>query len=175
VFAFAQAFGCVAFTIDAIGGPWRARLTRTGLKQLETTITVATGADKGLDTDIHEAGCGARPGEVPPYTASVDACLVLIHERLTEWHWHIGYGPRGFFPYAMLTNDSQDEEARAEMAEPTVPLAMLGAIVKAPRVENKPKGSQPWYGAGHAASAGFVAGRHGSSEVVQRIGPFLMS
>jgi len=113
---------------------------RTGLKQLEATITAATGADKELDADIHDAVYGSRPEEAPPYTASVDTCLVLIHERLADWHWHVGYGPRGFFPYAMLTNDPQDEEARAEMAAPTVPLALLGAFIKALRMENKSKG-----------------------------------
>ena len=24
---------------------------------------------------------------------------------LPAWHWHIGYGPRGVVPYAVLTND----------------------------------------------------------------------
>lgn len=108
---------------------------RTGLGRLEAEVAAATGADRKLDADIHQAVCDARPDAAPPYTASVDACLALIHDRLPEWHWHVGYDPRGIFPYAVLTRDPQDESARSEMTAPTVPLALLGAFVRALRME----------------------------------------
>jgi len=107
------------------------------LKRLEGEVAAATGADRHLDADIHETVYGARHEEVPPYTASVDACLLLIHDRLPAWHWHIGYGPRGLFPYAVLTHDPADEDAKSEMMAPTVPLALLGAFIKALRSEGK--------------------------------------
>ena len=110
------------------------------LKQLETDLAAATGADTALDAEIHESAYGARPEKIPSYTASVDACLALIHERLPEWHCHIGYGPRGIFPYAMLTHDPDDKEASAETTAPTVPLALLGAFVKALRRDSSRKG-----------------------------------
>lgn len=110
------------------------------LKQLETDLAAATGADTELDAEIHESAYGVRPDSVPAYTSSVDACLELIHERLPEWHCHIGYGPRGIFPYAMLTHDPEQTGARSEKVAPTVPLALLGAFVAALRKADAPKG-----------------------------------
>jgi hypothetical protein len=107
------------------------------LHRLESKIGTATGADRDLDADLHEAIYGTRPDDVPAYTASVDSCLALFHDRLPEWHWHIGYGPRGIFPYAVLTHDPGSEDAQSEMIAPTVPLALLGALVKALRMEEE--------------------------------------
>ena len=112
-----------------------------GLKRLEARIAAATGADRKLDAEIHKAACGARADDVPGYTASVDACLALIHARLPAWRWHVGYDPRGILPYVVLTHDLPDEGARVEMAAPTVPLALLGALVKALRMEDSAKGT----------------------------------
>jgi len=114
---------------------------RTGLRRLESELTAAIGAAMKLDADLHNAVYGARPDRAPPYTASVDACLALVHERLPEWHWHIGYGARGFFPYAVLTHNPEDADSRSEMAAPTVPLALLGAFVKALQKEDSLKGT----------------------------------
>ena len=68
---------------------------------------------------------------VPPYTSSVDACLDLIGSTLPKWHWHVGHGPRGILPYASLTCDEAGPAIRVEATAPTVPLALLGALVKA--------------------------------------------
>lgn len=111
------------------------------LRQLETDLAAATGADTELDARLHQAAYDARPDSVPPYTASVDACLTLIHERLPEWHCHIGYGPRGIFPYAVLARNPESVKARSEKVAPTVPLALLGAFVVALRNEDPPKGT----------------------------------
>lgn len=100
------------------------------LEDLLRRITSATGADAELDRLI-----AARleredpPDPVPDYTASVDSCLAMIGRVLPGWHWHVGFGPRGIFPYATL----QDDEDLFEAIAPTVPLALLQAAVQAGR------------------------------------------
>lgn len=107
---------------------------RGNLERLEIEIGAATGADTDLDAGIHAAVYGGSSGKAPAYTASVDACLTLIQKGLPEWHWHIGYGPRGILPYAVMTAGAAAGDAKAEMTAPTVPLALLGAFVKALRI-----------------------------------------
>ncbi len=103
---------------------------RTEFEDLLRRISEATGADAELDRLI-----AARleqpntPDPVPDYTASVDSCLGLIGRVLPGWHWHIGFGPRGIFPYATL----QDGEDIFEALAPTVPLALLQVAVQADR------------------------------------------
>ena len=107
-----------------------------GLRRLEGRIARATGADSGLDRAIREALDGAAPADgVPPYTASVDACLALIGRALPGWHWHVGWGPGGILPYASLSRDGAGPAGRVEMTAPTVPLALLGTLVKAARLD----------------------------------------
>ena len=99
-----------------------------GLTELLKRIEGATGAERALDRRIAEIL--DRPDaveEVPDYTASVDHCIALIGRVLPHWAWHVGYGPRGILPYATL----HDEEERFEAVAPTVPLALLGALLKA--------------------------------------------
>ena len=99
-----------------------------GLAQLLKRIEGATGADRALDRQIAEVLDHAGPVEdVLDYTASVDHCIALIGRILPHWAWHVGYGPRGILPYATL----HDEEERFEAVAPTVPLALLGALLKA--------------------------------------------
>lgn len=75
-----------------------------------------------------------RRTAAPGYTASVDTCLALIGRALPGWRWHVGHGPRGILPYAVLTRDEGDgPHRRAEAVAPTVPLALLRALVKARR------------------------------------------
>ncbi len=106
----------------------------TEIEDLLRRISEATGADAELDRLI-----AARlerpdpPDPVPDYTASVDSCLGLIGRVLPGWHWHIGFGPRGIFPYATL----QDGEDLFEALAPTVPLALLQAAVKADRANRR--------------------------------------
>ncbi len=100
------------------------------LEDLLRRIAAATGADTGLDRLIAERLERSDPPEaVPDYTASVDSCLGLIARVLPGWAWHIGFGPRGIFPYASL----HDDEDRFEALAPTVPLALLQAVVQARR------------------------------------------
>ncbi len=89
-------------------------------------MKAATGAERALDRAVHEA-LGDGADEVPPYTASVDACIELVHGALPGWGWHVGFGPLGIIPYASLHKD----EARFEASAPTVPLALLAATIAA--------------------------------------------
>ena len=98
------------------------------LERLLVELQDASGADRALDRRIAAVLEGLAADEAAPdYTASVDCCLALIGRVLPGWHWHIGFGPRGIFPYATL----EDGEARFEALAPTVPLALLQAVVSA--------------------------------------------
>ena len=98
------------------------------LEDLLEKIAGATGADAALDRLIADRlEPGTPPEAVPDYTASVDSCLALIGRVLPGWAWHVGFGPRGILPYATL----HDEEERFEAVAPTVPLALLAALLKA--------------------------------------------
>lgn len=103
-------------------------MARSDRHALLAAVKAATGADRALDRAIHDAlGESADADEAPPYTASVDACLELIHRALPGWGWHVGFGPRGIIPYASLHKD----EERFEASAPTVPLALLAATLAA--------------------------------------------
>ncbi|CCQ75078.1 hypothetical protein [Magnetospira sp. QH-2] len=86
----------------------------------------ATGGNRELDRALRDAWDPAEQGD-PPYTESVDACLALVKKVLPGWHWHVGWGASGFLPYAMISRDGREFHADG----PTVPLALLRAVVKA--------------------------------------------
>ena len=81
------------------------------LGPLLAALEAATGSDPALDSSV----------------ASVDRCLGLLATALPGWTWHVGYGAGGLFPYAALTNG----RVRVVAEAPTVPLALLVAMVKA--------------------------------------------
>lgn len=90
----------------------------------------ATGADRGLDAHIHAVVHSLIDDpsgkDIPEYTATEPACFELIRRALPGWKWHVGYGPKGVFPYAFVSNEHGERfEARA----PTVPLALLLALM----------------------------------------------
>ena len=91
-------------------------------------IEAATGRDRDLDRVIARVLDGGEIGdETPDFTASVDQCLALIARILPGWHWHLGYGASGVFPYAAIAHG----RFRVETGATTVPLALLAAAVKA--------------------------------------------
>lgn len=99
-----------------------------GMDDLLKRLKRATGADRMLDQRIArllEPDSTNRP--IHRYTASVDSCIALIERVLPDWAWHVGYGPRGILPYAAI----HKSEARFESTAPTVPLALLAAMVRA--------------------------------------------
>ena len=97
------------------------------LQQLSERIAAATGGDDRLDRAIAALLDPSGVGSMPSYTTSVPDCIALIGRLLPGWSWHVGHGPNGVLPYAFVRQGRQRHEASA----PTVPLALLGALVKA--------------------------------------------
>lgn len=104
-----------------------------GLTELQSEIASATGRDEDLDQRIARLLDQPSGGDsVPNYTGSVDACIALIGRIAPHWHWHIGHGPSGVLPYATLSREGGDSDVnRVEDSSCTVPLALLGALIKA--------------------------------------------
>ena len=103
------------------------------LRLLLKRVQAATGRDERLDREIalRLDEVAENLGTHPTYTGSVDCCLELIERVLPGWHWHVGYGPKGIMPYASLVRG----DARFEAIAPTVPLALLIALLRA-RISN---------------------------------------
>lgn len=112
------------------------------LAALRDRIAAATGSDAALDREIARLLDPGEPGDNPGggYSGSVDACVALIGRAAPDWHWHVGHGPSGVLPYAALTRDGP-EETRMEAVAPTVPLALLRALVDAVMGERGEAGS----------------------------------
>jgi hypothetical protein len=98
---------------------------RSDLMELSKRVRAARGRDRELDKSIAEL-LDHSAAKITEYTGSVDACIDLIHRVLPGWFWHVGYGPRGVLPYAALWHG----DARHETSAPTVPLALLAAILE---------------------------------------------
>lgn len=108
-------------------------MDRTSLEDLKEKLGAATGSDAALDRLIRDT-FDADNASSPRYSSSVDDCIKLIGTVLPGWAWHVGHGARGIFPYATLHPKSPADgspEPRAEATAPTVPLALLQALVKA--------------------------------------------
>jgi hypothetical protein len=88
-------------------------------------LDVATGSDREIDVGIARLFGGGEPA--PDYTASVDRCTDLVRAVLPGWAWHVGWNATGILPYASL----HQGDRVAEAAAPTVPLALLKALLKA--------------------------------------------
>ncbi|HLN22864.1 MAG TPA: hypothetical protein VK558_02660 [Patescibacteria group bacterium] len=95
----------------------------TDVNDLDTWLQRATGADPGLDAAIVVL-FGVPPGD---YTASIEKCRFLLTETLPGWQMHLGYDVSGVFPYAAVSNGGR----RLAADGPTVPLAILRAVVRA--------------------------------------------
>jgi hypothetical protein len=104
---------------------------RPALRKLSKRVRAATGRDRELDRSIADL-LDHNAAKIPEYTGSVDACIDLVHRVLPGWFWHVGYGPRGVLPYAALWHG----HARHEASAPTVPLALLAAVLEA-KVEDQ--------------------------------------
>lgn len=108
-------------------------MDRTSLEELEKKLGAASGSDAALDRLIRDT-LDADNMSLPRYSSSVDDCIALIGTVLPGWAWHVGHGARGIFPYASLHPKSPADggsEPRAEATAPTVPLALLQALIKA--------------------------------------------
>jgi hypothetical protein len=94
-------------------------------ERLAAALDAATGADPDLDALI--AATFARPQA--PVSASVEACIELLHELLPGAHWHVGWDASGILPYARIERGRQLHAERAA----TVPIALLRAMIAAHR------------------------------------------
>lgn len=96
-------------------------------RSLLSKVSRATGADRSLDQRIaSELDTSTATDPAPDYTASVDQCIALVKRVLPGWRWRVGFGPVGVRVYAFVDNGRQRHEAMA----PTVPLALLSAMLK---------------------------------------------
>lgn len=100
-----------------------------GTEDLERRLDQATGSDRALDQALARLADPAATGAAPDYTASVDRTVDLVHALLPGWSWHVGWNATGVLPYATLHQGERLVEASA----PTVPLALLRALVRACR------------------------------------------
>jgi hypothetical protein len=101
------------------------------LQALQQRVEAATGSDRELDRELARLLGGGASAAPPDYTASVDRCIDLVHRVLPGWTWHVGWDATGVLPYATLHRDSKLVQASA----PTVPLALLKALIRAHRQE----------------------------------------
>jgi hypothetical protein len=99
------------------------------MTDLEAELKTATGSDRALDRELALLLDPERAATPPDYTASVDRCIELVHLALPGWSWHVGWDAAGILPYATLHRG----ERLVEAAAPTVPLALLRALLKARR------------------------------------------
>lgn len=98
---------------------------------LETLVGDASGPSEDIDQAIAAALDGDTNKDTAcPYTSSVDECIALIKRTLPDWHWHVGHGPLGIVPYASMSRNEPDP-VLVEATAPTVPLALLRALMKA--------------------------------------------
>jgi hypothetical protein len=104
---------------------------RTQLARLLARLQQATGSDRDLDRAIQSVleptDRASQATSAPAYTGSIPLCFSLVRRYLPDWILHLGYGVRGIFPYAAL---SERTGKRFEATAPTVPLAVLRALVK---------------------------------------------
>jgi len=88
---------------------------------LAAGLKAASGPDIALDEAIVEALGVPAAG----YTESVAECRRLVALALPNGHLHVGFGVSGIFPYCVV----RDGALRGEAEAPTVPLAILRALV----------------------------------------------
>ena len=109
-------------------------MTESDFGDLLAAVKRAIGADPALDRRIASTlDSQFADRSVPPYTASVDDCIALLDRVLPDWSWHVGYGPKGVLPYASVHNG----EDRFVSSAPTVPLALLAALLTARVAQDK--------------------------------------
>ena len=100
------------------------------LHRLLEDLRRASGPDLDLDSALHRLTGASKKAKTPRYTSSVDDSLALLEQVRPGWHWHVGYGATGVLPYASLAPPPPDpDNGRAEAEAPTVPLALLTAMV----------------------------------------------
>lgn len=106
--------------------------------ELDRLLTAATGADPAIDRAV-AALFGDEIGAARGWSGSVEECVRLLHRVLPGWSWHVGWAPSGVVPYARLRRG----EERISAEGPSVPIALLRAILAARRGERDPPAVAP--------------------------------
>lgn len=94
--------------------------------ELEDRVGKAKGGDTQLDHDL----CAAFDVADQPVTEVAEAARALVLQAAQGWRLHVGFDATGLFPYAALSKD----DAHVEAIAPSLPLALLGALVKVRRL-----------------------------------------
>lgn len=97
------------------------------LRCLAGSLQTATGAESRLDAEIADI-FGVSSAD---YTGSAEKSRRLCAEVLPAWNLRVGYDVRGVLPAATLSADRK----RARAVAPTVPLAVLRALMDAALME----------------------------------------
>lgn len=106
-------------------------MNRTTLLALAERVEAATGADRGLDSEIHHAvlngvGVGSY-GAQPAYTASLDAAMSLVP---SGWSFMVDSAENRLHAQAKLGR-SYPTNANAYAEASTPPLALTAASLRA--------------------------------------------
>ena len=111
-------------------------MTRATLLALASRVEAATGADSGLDSEIHHAilngvGVGSY-GAQPAYTASLDAAMSLVP---SDAYWRLGHDGDGADPAEykadVIVPKLGGVDARGRAIAVTPPLALTAACLRA--------------------------------------------
>lgn len=95
----------------------------TELGRLVEALEMASGSDKQIDATIAEL-FGLDPAE---FTSSAEVSRRLGAQLLPHWQLRVGYDVCGIFPSATASL----EDRRHSSVAPTVPLAVLRALISA--------------------------------------------
>ena len=122
-------------TITDDTGPMRFAMT---IQELLERVGNADGPDRELDAALFVA-LVVNPRQVPAYSASVDAALALVEEKLPGWKWAIakesdGFGGMEYEAELFGPQYSSREQNPATFAVHlglTAPLAPIAALLKA--------------------------------------------
>ena len=106
---------------------------RTTLLALASRVEAATGADRGLDSEIHHAKCGGvgtgSYGTEPRYTASLDDAMSLVPSGCSEWNVESWSAPGAIQPAHVRATAWVSGAARVYAATPA--LALTAAALRA--------------------------------------------
>lgn len=112
-----------------------------GGETLIAKLRAANAPDRGLDCEVHEAALrqpaffdSGLPGEwveAPPYTASLDAALVLVGRVLPRWRPSVALERSGRWSTFLIIGDTLETCRAVREDAPTSPLSVLIALISA--------------------------------------------
>jgi hypothetical protein len=107
------------------------------LASLLEKVRSAQGPDRALDW--HVADATGHESFVPAYTASIDAALALVERKLPGWRVAMYTDGEGKGPCCLALRG--DEPVKANCQAPTLPLAILAAMLTALITQETPNGN----------------------------------